>query len=87
MHAHIEALTLAELDRLSAPLVQPGLQRREKARKFLAEVALVSRVVRMSACGVAVSTRAVLERRGLALAADAANSHGQLSKLSKGAKR
>ena len=58
-----------------------------RARRFLAEVALVSWVERMNVRGLAVSSRAVIERRGLSLAADAAASHGRLSKLPKRAKR
>ena len=87
LRARAESLTPSDLGTLAAPLARPDLPRRGKACRFLAEVALVSWVERMNACGVAVSTRAVLERRGLALAADAATSHGRRSKLSKGAKR
>ena len=87
VRARVESLTPADVDALAAPFARPGVQRREKARRFVEEVALVSWVERMNVRGLAVSSRAVLERRGLALAADAATSHGQLRKLPKRAKR
>ena len=87
VRARIASLTPVDVDALAAPFARPGVQRKEKARRFLEEVALVSWVERMNVCGLAVSSRAVLERRGLAVAADAATPHGRLSKLSKRAKR
>ena len=86
VRTRVESLTPADVDALAAPFARPGIQRREKARRFLEEVALVSWVERMHVRCLAVSSRAVLERRGLALAAGAATSHGRFSKLPKRAK-
>ena len=72
----------ADLDALRAPQ-DAGVRRKRVASTFLMEVALASYVEKHNRCGRSVSTRAVLERKGMLLEPIALHTHSHLQPLSR----
>ena len=80
----ITSLTEADLELLRHPQ-GAGVRRQKEARTFLTEVSLVEYVNKHNARGHAVSTRAVLERKGMLLEPHAQQTHAQLQPLPRSA--
>ena len=86
LDSRVASLVEADLDGLRHPS-GTAIRRKEAAKKFLMDMALVAYVEQQNCCGHTVSSRAVLERKALLLESVAGQSHTQLLPLPRRAKK